>query len=167
MNPQNAYSGFFNNANLPVGYTPDSLNSYFQGQLAPIDQQTAQNVGSAQTSAVARGLAGTPTETGAMGTAKYYGDLAKNQAAGSLAMNMAGLSNQDALIKGQQQWQSGENTLARQQQLQLANLGYGFQTGENRQQNIWGQQAGLAGLGSNMAGSAAGIGMLKYAGAFA
>lgn len=166
MNPSDAYAGYFQNQSLPAGYTPGTLSSYFAGQMAPIQAQTAQNVGSAQTSAVARGLAGTPTETGAMGTAKYYGDLAGNNAMGNLAMNMAGLSNQDALISGQQQWQSGENALNRQQQLQLANLGYNFQGNMASTQNRYGYQAGIAGLGSSIAGGAAGTGMLAAAGAF-
>ena len=162
MNPTTAYSSFFNNQALPTGYTPQGVNSYFQGMLQPIQMQTANQVGSAQTSAVARGLAGTPTETGSMGTAKYYGNVAENQAAGNLAMNMAGLSNQDALIANQQNWQAQQASLSRQQQTDLARMGYSFQTGANRQQNVWQQQAGVAGMGSALLGGVAGSYMGGY-----
>lgn len=156
MNPTEAYANYFQNQNLPIGYTPSTLSSYFQGQLAPIQMQTDQNVGSAQTSAVARGLSGTPTETGAMGTAKYYGDLAKNQALGSLSMNMAGLSNQDALIKSQQEWQSHESALDRTEREKLAQMGYDFTGSRDATLNRYGYQAGIAGLPAAIGGAAIG-----------
>jgi hypothetical protein len=159
MNPTSAYSSYFNGGSLPIGYTPASLGAYFQGQLDPIQRQTAQNVGSAQTSAIARGLAGTPTETGAVGTAQHYGDIASNQALGNLSMNMAGLANQDALIKSQQDWQSGENALNRDQATKLAQMGYNFGGNQAATANRYGYQSGIAGL----AAGAAGLGAMRAA----
>lgn len=148
---------------LPLGFTSDDLNSYYQSLINPIEATTQQNVQSAQTNAVARGLDGTATETGGMAGAQYYGDMAKANALGGLKFQMAGLSNQDALIGSQQNWQANQNQLNRQQQITLDQMGYGFKSSLMGQQNKYNVSSGLMGLGSSIAGS--GIGALgEYAG---
>lgn len=156
MNPQDAYSGLFSSSSLPAGYTPGTLSSYYSSLLAPIDASTSAAVGQAKTDAAARGLEGTPTETGGVAAANYYGGLQKNQALGSLAMNMAGLGNQDQEIAQQQTWQSGENALNRAAGVNLAQMGYANQQAMAHQQNVWNQQSGVASGIAGLAGAALG-----------
>ncbi len=139
---------------LPAGFTPQSISDYYKSLIAPIDQQTEANVGSAQTSAVARGLGGTPAESGGMAAAQYYGDLGKSQTMGNLAFNMAGLANQSSLIKGQQDWQAGQNALNRQYGLTEQQIGQGWQSGMANTMNRYGYQSGIANLGAAIGGGA-------------
>ncbi len=152
---------------LPIGYSQQTLQDYYKSLINPIEMDTASQRGSARTDAAARGLEGTATETGGVAAADYFGGMRKDAALGGLAMNMSGLANQDALIKEQQGWQSGESEKDRALKLQLAQMGYDFEGNMAATQNRYGYQAGIAGLGSSILGGAASTGMLKYAGAFA
>ena len=141
---------------LPIGYTPQSLQDYYKALSAPIDQQTQANAGAAQTGAIARGLGGTPTETGGVASANYYGQLAKSQALGQLGFQMAGLANQDALIKSQQDWQGKQNDLQRQYGISMEQLGANNKMNQMNTENRFGYQSGLAGLAARLGGMAIG-----------
>ncbi len=150
-------------APLPIGYTPDTLQNYYKSLLAPIDQDTAFQTGKARTDAAAGGMEGTATETGGVAAANYYGGLRKDAAASGLAFNMAGLANQDALIKQQQDWQGGQNNLNRAEldadrtsRETLARMGYDFKGREDQINFRHGYQGQIAGLGANIAGQAIG-----------
>ncbi len=141
---------------LPIGYTQDTLQNYYKSLINPIDQDTARQAGGARTDAAARGLEGTATETGGVAAANYYGGLRKDAAASGLAFNMAGLSNQDALIKQQQDWQHNESQLSRDATERLAKMGYDFKADQaNTDWRHQYQGAVVGGLASG-AGYAAG-----------
>ena len=154
----------------PAGFTPESLRDYYAAMLVPIEEEQAMNEGQARTSAYARGLEGTPTETGGVAAAQYYGGLARTQARGNLGYQMAGLAHEDAGREDIQSFQAGENVLDRAerekdraQQAKMASMGYGFQRDFEALQNRRGYQTGLWNLAAKFVGNLAGRGAGKAA----
>lgn len=106
-------------APMPMGFNSGTLDEYYKSLTQPIDERTEAGVGMAQSEALARGLEGTPTETGGVAAARHFGSMEKTNALGALKFNLAGMTNQDERLKQQQAWQGKQNLYNRFQQLQM------------------------------------------------
>lgn len=160
----------------PKGFTDTSLQDYYNALKIPIEMDTARNRGRARTEAYASGLGGTPTETGGVAAADYYGGLRKDQALGDMGFRLAGLSNQDARFTEGNQFQAGESRLGREHQTSLtrlqAELNADAENTKNRrdmQASLWQLplKLGAGVLGSFAGGWGAGKGMGAGVGASA
>lgn len=149
-------------ASAPKEYTPEITEDYYDTLSRKIQQRGDADVGRARGEALARGRAGDPFETSAVGmsragTSQELGDLYAG-----LNWNVAGLQREERLGGVERDFQAGEAEKERGFRETMAKRGYDFQNDFANTQNRRSQQAALwqipLGAGSKALGAWAGGG---------
>ena len=144
---------------IPQGFSKDTLEDYYKGMIQPIKSDTTMQVGQVRSNMLERGLEGTPSETGGVAAANYYGGLRKDQLRGTTGMGMAQMGNQDYWKNYGYDWNKEENKTSREfnaaQQEKLLRLQNDFagdaaNTAYRRgyQSQLWNAGASLAIMGA-------------------
>lgn len=154
-------------SSVPTAFQPVLNQDFLNSLYSQINDQQAQNVGSAEGDAVARGISNSPIEGGEISAANQQADTARNSALSGFLYNLAGMQeNENVITEGQQfqaQQQSAQNTWAGQQN--AANVGLGYaglaeQTELQNMKDVYGMdQAATSAIGSGI-GAYAGYALL-------
>jgi len=118
---------------MPIEYTDELNNAFYEKLARPIEQRTATNVGRKRGEALARGLEGDPWESSAVGAAETAGTNALSDLWSNIGMQGAGMAREERLGGVQRDWQAGQADIGRQ-----------FQSAEN--EKLRGFQATMAEL---------------------